>query len=94
MQMQCDNHCLKLSGNMTVIDITESDINHLMSLLKEADIQKVDLANVAKADSACVTFLITIFREYSGKQIQLENIPNTVLALLDLYELNNWITAA
>ncbi len=94
MQIQCQDHHLLLSGDITMSQVSGADFKALQNALKNQNITEVDLSGVTKADSACVSLLITALRDTQGQQIRFSGLPSAVLALIDLYELNEWITAS
>ena len=56
--------------------------------LKETD--SIDFSQVGKADSACVSLLLNALRR-TDKKPTIQNIPDSVRALAELYEIKDWL---
>lgn len=82
---------MNLSGDVTVNDITGALFKQFVHSLNTNHVDQIDLSGVQRADSACVSLLITAMRNEKNATIALKNIPSAVVALLDLYELDDWI---
>lgn len=89
MQLTHDNDVLYLKGDATVESITREDYR----LLKQAcqkPIHTIDLSGLDHVDSSCVALLIDIKRNTGNSALKLRSTPQSVAALLQLYELE-WL---
>lgn len=79
---------LCISGVVTVNTLTAPLYRQFIE--QSSRVKQIDLGGVEQADSACVSLLLAAKR--LAPNIEFINIPATVLALADLYEIKSWIT--
>lgn len=87
MQMVMENDCLKIRGVVSVQSLTRQEFKQFVQLCQQPEIQTLDLSEVVRADSACVSLLITALRENVSGSLKWINVPESVKTLAKLYEL-------
>lgn len=90
MQFIIDDNCLKIEGVVSVQTLTRQNYQQFEKYCTQPEIQAIDLAGVIRADSACISLLLNMLRQHSGS-LQIINIPDSVRALVQLYEIQDWI---
>ena len=90
MQTEIRNGTLYISGDVTVKTLTPPPLRATNSnaVMKETD--SIDFSQVGKADSACVSLLLNALRRIDKKPT-IQNIPDSVRALAELYEIKDWL---
>lgn len=89
MHYAVQDGCLYLHGTATVHTVTASVYRQFVKECSQANIHTLDLTGLQKADSACVSLLLAALR--TNKTLTLNSLPNSVQALLELYEIQEWI---
>lgn len=84
----CDG-TLYLSGDITVKTVTAAAFAGFGRQCRLKDIRILDLAEVGRADSACVSLLLTALR--ANGSLEIRNLPQSVQALAELYEIREWV---
>ena len=84
----CDG-TLYLSGDITVKTATASAFAGFGRQCRLKDIRILDLTEVGRADSACVSLLLTALR--ANGSLEIRNLPQSVQALAELYEIREWV---
>lgn len=92
MQMTLDNGRLRLDGEVTVQTLDQAALRRFSAYCRQGGWQVLDLGGVSRADSACLSLLLTAKRLFSGS-LNIEGLPESVQALAELYEIESWITA-
>lgn len=91
MISETHNGIIYLSGEVTVKTVTNAAYQQFEQQCRLNDVHTLDLAKVSLADSACVSLLLTALR-LKNNQLQLSHIPESVVALSELYEIKEWVT--
>lgn len=89
MHSEIRNQTLFLSGDITVKTVTPPLFRQFEQQCRLKDTAALDLSGVSRADSACVSLLLAALRQNSG--IRLQNLPESVTKLADLYEIDEWV---
>lgn len=89
MQSRLDNGVLAVSGDVTVKTLTPAAYREFEQACRQNP-AAVDWSGVGRADSACVSLLLTALRTASP-QPQWRNLPGAVEDLAGLYEIRHWI---
>ncbi|MBR7059709.1 MAG: hypothetical protein IKI22_03800 [Neisseriaceae bacterium] len=90
MQQTKSGDTLILSGN---IDTSSINVDVLRLFLNNIDgINKIVFQDVGHVDSSCVAIFVAAKRLLKEKFPTIENIPPTMVDLLKLYNINDWIT--
>ncbi|PSJ80262.1 STAS domain-containing protein [Neisseria iguanae] len=90
MNSELRDSVLYLSGNITAQTVTDAAYRQFEQLCRLKETSTLDLSNVSRADSACVSLLLTALR-LKNKAVELHHIPESVRALADLYEIKDWV---
>lgn len=89
MQFIIENNCLLIRGMVSVQTLTRQDFKQFVQLCQQPEVHTVDLSGVIRADSACVSLLLTTLRENISGSLKWLNVPESVQTLAKLYELSN-----
>lgn len=90
MQTEIRNGTLYISGDVTVKTLTASAFAHYEQQCRLKETDSIDFSQVGKADSACVSLLLNALRR-TDKKPTIQNIPDSVRALAELYEIKDWL---
>ncbi|AUX61117.1 STAS domain-containing protein [Simonsiella muelleri] len=87
--MQCviENNCLMIRGMVSVQTLTRQDWKQFVQLCQQPHVHTVDLSGVVRADSACISLLLTTIRENISGSLKWLNLPESIETLAKLYEL-------
>ena len=91
MNLDTREPTLFLSGDITVKSIDSAAYRQFEQACTPAAIQTLDLEGVGAADSACISLLLAGLRIKNG-HLTLTNLPASVSALAELYEINEWMS--
>lgn len=91
MKSEVRNGILHISGDVTVKTVTSAAYAQFEQQCRLKEIEAIDLSGVSRADSACISLLLTALR-LKPNSISLRGIPDSVNALSELYEIKEWIT--
>ncbi len=92
MQLDAQESVLYLSGDITVKSVNAAALRQFEQACAQTQINTLDLQGVRTADSACISLLLTALR-LKTPNIALRNLPPSVSALAELYEIQNWVHA-
>ena len=84
----CDG-TLYLSGDITVKTVTASAFAGFGRQCRLKDIRILDLTEVGRADSACVSLLLTALR--ANGSLEIRNLPQSVQALANFTKSENGV---
>lgn len=90
MHSSVENGCLSIRGAVTVQTITPAIYTQFVKQCMLPDVQTIDLHGVVQADSTCISLLLTALRQ-SKKNLKFSDLPESVRALAELYEIQEWI---
>ncbi|MDO5059595.1 MAG: STAS domain-containing protein [Neisseria sp.] len=88
MNSELKNGTLYLSGDITVKTLNERNAAQCRALLGES-VHTVDLGGVTRADSACLSLILSLKRQQG--RLKTANLPAAVPALAELYEIREWL---
>ena len=89
MNSETRDGTLYLSGDITVKTVTAAAFAGFRQQCRLKDIRILDLDKVGRADSACVSLLLTALR--ANRALEIRNLPQSVQALAELYEIREWV---
>ena len=89
MQLTHQEGVLSVQGMVTLSTFTSQYQQALLKACQQG-VSVVDLSAVTHADSACVAVLLLLKRQLPQGSWQLRQVPETVKALVGLYELE-WL---
>ena len=87
MQTEIRNGTLYISGDVTVKTLTASAFARYE---QQCRLKETDSIDFSQADSACVSLLLNALRR-TDKKPTIQNIPDSVRALAELYEIKDWL---
>lgn len=90
MESEVRGGVLYVSGNVTVKTVTQAVYSRFEQQCRLKETAAVDFSGVNRADSACVSLLLTALRVKPAAPA-LCGIPASVAALAELYEINEWV---
>ena len=90
MQTQWLSGCLNVSGAVSVRTLTQASYNDFMRQIRLPETQCINLKDITLADSACVSLLLSVWRERSDS-LNIQNVPQSVRDLAQLYEVDEWL---
>ncbi len=90
MESEVRDGVLYVGGNVTVKTVTQAVYNRFEQQCRLKETAAVDFSGVNRADSACVSLLLTALRAKLAAPA-LRGIPASVEALAELYEINEWV---
>lgn len=90
MQSDIRQDTLFISGDVTVKTLTDAAYARFQQQCRLKEIVRIDFSGVGRADSACVSLLLTALR-LKPQAVSFANVPESVQALADLYELKDWL---
>lgn len=90
MNSETRDGVLYLSGDITVKTVTNAAYARFEQQCRLKDLTALDFSAISRADSACVSLLLTALR--LNPAVHARNLPESVRALADLYEINDWLT--
>lgn len=90
--MKWTNHsgCLNISGNITCQTLDSALLADFLGELNRT--QTLSFAKVNEADSACIALLVAAKRHLGERALTVCDTPAGIRHLLQLYELEQWIT--
>ena len=90
MQTQWLSGCLNVSGEVSVRTLTQASYNDFMRQIRLPETQCINLKDITLAASACVSLLLSVWRERSDS-LNIQNVPQSVRDLAQLYEVDEWL---
>lgn len=91
MQTVIRNQGLYISGVIGVHTLNDAAYRQFVTQCAGAEIGFLDFSGVEKADSAGISLMLTALRARAGKPLAVRNLPDTLRALVELYEIQDWI---
>ncbi|MDO4998474.1 MAG: STAS domain-containing protein [Neisseria sp.] len=89
MNCKLEHDTLYLSGELTIKTLNQTAFQAFQQACQNS-IQAIDFSEVTRADSACVSLLLSALRQCKTRPT-LRHTPDSVLALAELYEIQNWL---
>ncbi|OSI10452.1 STAS domain-containing protein [Neisseria zoodegmatis] len=90
MQSEVRDGVLYVKGEVTVKTITPANYARFEQQCRLNETHTVDLSEVSRADSSCVSLLLTALR-LKPSSVALRGLPDSVAALAELYEIKEWV---
>lgn len=90
MNTEIRNGILYIIGDVTVKTVNSTNFSLFSQQCRLKEISKLDLSHIGSSDSVCISLLLTAIRSKSEKWMFF-NIPESVQALADLYDIKDWI---
>jgi len=90
MQIEIRDGILLLGGDITVSTLNDSDLQRFERACADTAVTQIDLSGIGRADSACLALLLIARRRQPP--VSFLQLPASVRALAELYEINDWIS--
>lgn len=90
MNSEARNGTLYISGEVTVKTLTDAAYTRFQEQCRLKEVVALDFSAVSRADSACVSLLLTALR-LKNHTLEWHHLPESVRALAGLYEINDWL---
>lgn len=91
MQIDVSSGCLYIRGDVDVQSLTRAKYSEFIGQIKQPEITSIDFGSVKKADSVCVSLLLSACRERGLNQLTILALPTGVCDLAKLYEVDEWL---
>lgn len=91
MHSSVRDDCLYLHGWVTAQTVTRPLYKKFVQECSQNHITSINLHGVKRADSVCITLLLTALRH--NRQLTFRGLPPSVRTLAELYEIREWIPA-
>lgn len=93
MQFIIQDNCLMIQGVVSVETLTRQHYKQFVQLCRQPEVRAIDLSGVVRADSACISLLLTFLRQHASGSLKVVNVPVPVRMLAQLYEIDEWMSA-
>lgn len=90
MKSEVRGRVLHVAGDVTVKTLSPAAYARFEQQCRLKETAVLDLSGVSRADSACVSLLLTALRLKESAPV-LEGVPASVAALAGLYEIKEWV---
>lgn len=90
MESEVRGGVLHVKGEVTVKTVTSAAYGLFEQQCRLNETHTVDFSQVSRADSSCVSLLLTALR-VKPSSIALQGLPDSVAALAELYEIKEWV---
>lgn len=91
MKSELHDNIIRLSGDITVKTVDQAAFGRFEQQCRQSGLIGIDLSKVDKADSACLSLLVAALRQ--NRNLVFHNIPASVQALSELYEIQEQVHA-
>ena len=93
MQSEIRENIVYVAGEVSVQTINQAALAQFTQQCRQPEIHATDLSQITRADSACLSLLLTALRQKTQGSLKIHNPPASVRDLAQLYEIEEWITA-
>lgn len=90
MESEIRGSVLYVKGEVTVKTVTPAAYGRFEQQCRLNGTHTVDFSEVGRADSACVSLLLTALRAQPSA-VTFQGLPDSVQALAELYEIKEWV---
>lgn len=92
MKIEIIDNILRLSGDVRSTTVTTAAYRQFRQACANPQIDTIDLSGITRADSVCLSLLLSAVRR-NGSKPTILNMPPSVAALAELYDIQEWISA-
>ena len=93
MQSEIRDNTVYVQGEVSVQTVNRAALAQFAQQCRQPEIHAIDLSQISRADSACLSLLLTDLRQRTQGSLKIHNLPPSVRDLAQLYEIEEWITA-
>ena len=90
MESEVRGGVLHVQGDVTVKTVASAAYARFEQQCRLKETHTVDFSGVGRADSACVSLLLTALRA-KPEAVKVQGLPDSVAALAELYEIKEWV---
>ena len=93
MQSAIHDNIVYVQGEVSVQTVDKTTLAQFAQQCGQPEIHAIDCSQITRADSACLSLLLTALRQREQGSLKIHNLPPSVRDLAQLYEIEEWITA-
>ncbi len=93
MQSAIRDNIVYVQGEVSVQTVDKTTLAQFAQQCGQPEIHAIDCSQITRADSACLSLLLTALRQREQGSLKIHNLPPSVRDLAQLYEIEEWITA-
>ena len=93
MQSEIRENIVYVAGEVSVQTVDKTTLAQFVQQCGQPEIHAIDCSQITRADSACLSLLLTALRQREQGSLKIHNLPPSVRDLAQLYEIEEWITA-
>nr|WP_314487457.1 STAS domain-containing protein [uncultured Kingella sp.] len=93
MQSAIRDNIVYVQGEVSVQTVDKITLAQFVRQCGQPEIHAIDCSQITRADSACLSLLLTALRQREQGSLKIHNLPPSVRDLAQLYEIEEWITA-
>ena len=93
MQSEIRDNIVYVAGEVSVQTVDKTTLAQFARQCGQPEIHAIDCSQITRADSACLSLLLTALRQREQGSLKIHNLPPSVRDLAQLYEIEEWITA-
>ena len=93
MQSEIRDNIVYVQGEVSVQTVDKTTLAQFAQQCGQPEIHAIDCSQITRADSACLSLLLTALRQREQGSLKIHNLPPSVRDLAQLYEIEEWITA-
>ncbi len=93
MQSEIRDNIVYVAGEVSVQTVDKTTLAQFVQQCGQPEIHAIDCSQITRADSACLSLLLTALRQREQGSLKIHNLPPSVRDLAQLYEIEEWITA-
>ena len=93
MQSAIRDNIVYVQGEVSVQTVDKTTLAQFAQQCGQPEIHAIDCSQITRADSACLSLLLTALRQREQGSLNIHNLPPSVRDLAQLYEIEEWITA-
>ena len=93
MQSAIRDNIVYVQGEVSVQTVDKTTLAQFARQCGQPEIHAIDCSQITRADSACLSLLLTALRQREQGSLKIHNLPPSVRDLAQLYEIEEWITA-
>lgn len=93
MQSAIRDNIVYVQGEVSVQTVDKTTLAQFTQQCGQPEIHAIDCSQITRADSACLSLLLTALRQREQGSLKIHNLPPSVRDLAQLYEIEEWITA-
>ena len=93
MQSEIRDNIVYVAGEVSVQTVDKTTLAQFVQQCGQPEIHAIDCSQITRADSACLSLLLTALRQREQGSLKIHNLPPSVRDLAQLYEIEEWIIA-